>query len=508
MKRLAFLALALGALAACGDDSSSNPNPDASIDATQQADASVDAPPSFTKPTPFAVALSAMGPDQLQAAVAGPSGTFYAAGFAAATPTGAKAVVVVKIKGDGTLDTAFGGGDGIATTDLVFVGSNDEIDLVVAPGGKILVSATVLAGTANPDDANDTDVGITRLNADGTTDTTFAVGGKRILSLNTSTLVVSGTPPVTSATARDAARSIAVDATGRIYIHGAQRGLGNKVATPPLDPPQVRSDTDYVVARLTANGDPDLTFGATDGDVDGKVLRDIYVPATSTHSSATARAVIVLPNGSVLGTGYASNAGLGSAPQPVLYKLTSTGSIDPDFAQGGLFFDTVLAGQTEVYGGAIHGDYLVTAGYGRASGSINDWVSLRFHVYTGARDMTWGGTANGASMVAPSTRASNCRNAIALPNGKTALIGSTGSVTGTTPMPPMEAAFAILDASGKLDPKFGGAAQNYELKTGGANQFWGGAVSGGKALLVGYSGVSTQTDAANDNAYGVLLTVE
>jgi hypothetical protein len=70
-----LLAAAAVALAACGDDGAT------------PADAAIDGPTRpFVRPTPVAVPLSATGPDQLQAAVAGPAGSVYAAGFAAAGP--------------------------------------------------------------------------------------------------------------------------------------------------------------------------------------------------------------------------------------------------------------------------------------------------------------------------------------------------------------------------------------------------------------------------------------
>src|SRR5688572_18179215 len=80
----------------------------------------------FVLPTPFAVPLSSAGPDQLQAVAPGPDGTFYAAGYAAATPTGAKLLTVVKLNGT-SLDTSFGGNDGIASTSFEFRGGSDEI---------------------------------------------------------------------------------------------------------------------------------------------------------------------------------------------------------------------------------------------------------------------------------------------------------------------------------------------------------------------------------------------
>ena len=97
-------AAAAVALAACGDDGAT------------AADAAVDGPTRpFVRPTPVAVPLSATGPDQLQAAAAGPAGSVYAAGFAAAGPAAPRFVVVVKLTAAGALDPSFGGGDGVAT---------------------------------------------------------------------------------------------------------------------------------------------------------------------------------------------------------------------------------------------------------------------------------------------------------------------------------------------------------------------------------------------------------
>jgi hypothetical protein len=188
----------------------------------------------------------------------------------------------------------------------------------------------------------------------------------------------------------------------------------------------------------------------------------------------------------------------------VLYKLTAAGALDTGWAGGGVFHDTVLAIQTEIYNFAVHGNQLVTAGYGRNAGATNDFVSLRFDLATGARDLTWGGTTNGAVVFDPSGTmlGSNCRNAIALPNGRTALIGSTGPGN----MPAQDAVFAILDANGRLDTSFGTGVHVYPLGANGNDQFWGGAVSGDSAVFVGYKGGgATQTETTNDDSYGVIL---
>jgi hypothetical protein len=227
-------------------------------------------------------------------------------------------------------------------------------------------------------------------------------------------------------------------------------------------------------------------------------------------SSATARGIHVLADGSVIASGYATTEGVGSGAQPVLYKLDTDGEPVTAFAVNGVFHDAVLSTQTEIYNVAIHGANLVTAGYGRETGDQNDWVSMRFAVADGVRDTTWGGAPGGAVTIDPSGNmvGDNCRNAIALPNGKTVLVGSAGPGN----MPEQDAAFAVLDAAGQLDPAFGDGVHVYAFGggAGGNDQLWGGAVSGSNALLVGYRGggpAAMQTETMNDDSYVILLPI-
>ncbi|MEZ4296926.1 MAG: hypothetical protein R3B70_18310 [Polyangiaceae bacterium] len=192
--------------------------------------------------------------------------------------------------------------------------------------------------------------------------------------------------------------------------------------------------------------------------------------------------------------------------QAVLYKLTKDGELDSGFATGGLFHEPVLAVQTEIYGFALHGPDLVTAGYGRDSGSTNDWVSMRFDIATGKRDTTFGGAPNGAVVVDPSAMmlGSNARGAISLPGGRTLIHGSTGPSN----VPEQDAAFIVLDADGKLDSTFDTGVFVFPLGENGNDQIWGGAANGNLVLLVGYQGGGqNQTDVMNDDAYVVLFEV-
>jgi len=465
------LGVALAACSACGDGAKQTP--DASV-----PDAPPDTPPvdpGFTRPTPFAVPLSAAGPDQLQTVTAAPGGKFYAAGYAAATLTGPRFITVVKMSTTGP-DTSFGIG-GVVTTAVEFKGGADEVDIATQADGKILVSATV----ASPTNPLDRDVAVIRMLDTGALDKPFGIDGVATINLNDA--FDNGTALV----GLDASRGLTSNASG-IFVHAVSRALGDATAGGP------RQDTDFTVVKLTPAGAVDTAFGTG-----GQFRLDIG------ESAATARAIRALDDGKLLAGGYANSPGLGTT-QPVIYKLTADGKLDTTFAQGGVFHDTILTLQTEVYNFAVHGEKFVTGGYGRNTGTTNDYISLRFDLETGARDLTWGGVANGAVLFDPSGTklGSNCRGAFALPGGKTLLLGSTGPGN----MPTQDAVFAVLDAGGVLDTRYGAGVHKFALGADGNDQFWGAAVSGDHVAIVGWKGGgAAPTETSNDDAWGVMFAL-
>jgi hypothetical protein len=169
---------------------------------------------------------------------------------------------------------------------------------------------------------------------------------------------------------------------------------------------------------------------------------------------------------------------------------------------------------------ARHGDSIVTGGYGRNEGTINDFISLRFDLATGARDTTtWGNTSPKTGLTffdptpADELAGSNCRNAIALPDGKTMLLGSSSRTVNADMMTPQvqDAVIAVVDADGDLDTADGTGIIAYPLGNDGLDQFWGGAVSGNNAIIVGWKGSRTQsaqTETDNDDAYIVILPLQ
>jgi uncharacterized delta-60 repeat protein len=107
------------------------------------------------------------------AVVATPDGGYAVAGFAAASST--EAAAVARFTGTGQLDTAFGSG---GTTVLSVPSLLDSLaDEVIAQNdGKLIVIGSGIAGVAGPM--------VALLNADGTLDTGFGLGGTAVSGLS------------------------------------------------------------------------------------------------------------------------------------------------------------------------------------------------------------------------------------------------------------------------------------------------------------------------------------
>lgn len=155
-----------------------------------------------------------------------------------ATPS-LDSAIVARLNADGTRDATFGT-DGIVTLDT---GTNSTYlsTLTLTAGGRILVTGQA----ATPDFTYDAHV--TRLNADGSLDATFAGGGMRRF-----------TPPGHAASNYNGVDNVALDAHGRITVSAFHNTDDNGV--------------NITLGRLNADGSDDTSFGnaATPGwrDVD------------------------------------------------------------------------------------------------------------------------------------------------------------------------------------------------------------------------------------------------
>ena len=495
--------------AACGDNSGpatpadadeqdASRDPDAASPDPDAASPDPDAAPHDALPPPTGVptviALSATGTDGFFGVASDAAGNFYAVGVRAAGIDAAsdRAMVVAKFLPNGTLDTGFGT-DGLAVKNVAVGGGNGESarGIVIQPGGKIVIGGAIEHNVTpeQPVLAADRDVALVRFNPDGTVDRGFGTDGVVLLDLNSGLVVPAANPndPPTLAGA-DQFWSLGVYPDGRLLVHGAQR---TTITDPPATeggPRLPRRDTDWAMVRLTADGAVDGGFATG-----GKFTLDIQ------GANASARTAAILPDGSLIGAGYANTPGLMST-QPVVYKLTADGALDQRFGTGGIFHEIVLAVQAEAYGVAVQGDKLVTTGYGRNSGTTNDWVSIRLDA-SGALDRSWG--QNGVVTVDVAGFGDNSRYVLGLPDRRIVLVGGGAPAMGQS-----DAMLVVLTENGAFDDSFAPAGRKLFDLGGPSDFFWAGALSpdGKRLALAGLKGAgSSPTAESNDDAAILVL---
>ncbi len=475
-----FVLLA-GVGAGCSGGGTAAPGADATSEVPAEggvlADAApVDAPPSDSaaevKPTIHA--LSPAGHDRLFSATFDAQGNLFAIGSIAA---GTAAIddhesIVVKLLPTGALDKTFGK-DGIAKLNLA-VGTGGEVarGLVVQSTGKIVIAATV-EHVAPGSDPRDRDLAVARFNADGTVDTAFGVNGVVLLDLSDGELV--GTTYVA-----DTQWGLNLFSDDRLLVTGALKATG-------------RTDTDFAVVKLTANGERDATFGTN-----GLATLDIN------RQSASPKEATLLADGSVVASGYNRDAdGLVS---PVLYKLTPAGQLDTTFGVNGVFNEIVLPFQAEIYGVSQQGTRFVTAGYGKDNAQATvDWVSLRI-LANGKRDLTYG--TNGIARVDLAGQNDNARSIATLPDNRVLLLGSGRSTAANG-----DAMLVMLTADGSPDTTFAPLGRRVYDLGGPGDAFWGAALSPDKkrVAVVGVKGANTNADAGavgNDDGAVLILPLQ
>lgn len=195
-------------------------------------------------------------------------------------------LVTVKLRPDGQVDTGYGTA-GVTTAKLGgFTRPSYRFNAVAAqPGGRIVAAG--IGGEQNSALAKAT---LARLNPDGSLDSTFGAGG-----------VVTDALP---GGMQSSIEGVAVDSAGRIVVAGSR-------------------DDAFIVARFTADGAPDPSFG-TGG------VTQVAPPGFKTGAAST---VQVLPGDTVLAAGQADE-------QFALVRLRADGSPDPAFGTGGVSVDS------------------------------------------------------------------------------------------------------------------------------------------------------------------------
>ena len=220
---------------------------------------------------------------------------------------GSEDITIWKINIDGTLDTAFGSGNGFVIFDNVAgggVGVQDiATDVALQTDSKIIV-------TGYSTGSNQYDLIVMRLNFDGSLDTSFG-GGDGIFIHNNAA----------GGNGQDKGNAIYIQSDSKILIVGSSDGSGTAA--------------DLAVWRLTTNGTLDMSFGGGDG---------IFTQngAAGGNGNDAGNAIIMQTDQKILITGYSVNSS-GNSDMTV-WRLNNDGTSDNTFNASGYFFHNNAAG--------------------------------------------------------------------------------------------------------------------------------------------------------------------
>jgi uncharacterized delta-60 repeat protein len=409
-------------------------------------------------------ALSTSEHDRLLGAAFDSGNRLYAAGWVAEGSD--QLMALTRFGADGRIDQGFGAG-GVATVNVANGGKAVELarGVVVQSTGKVVVAGPVEHDpTASGDAAKDTDIALARFDDSGRLDPGFGTGG--VLRLDLSTGVAEGT-----AFRGDTVWGL-VGLTGdRLLVVGSQVGPGGG-----------RTDVDFAVVRLAADGSRDTSFGTAGTAVVG----------VGPNVSETPKTAVALPDGKVVVSGYAS---VGGVVRPVLFRLTAAGVLDPTFGEGGIWAKPVLGNVAEAYSVVMAGNRLVTTGYGKDTAEAKVDLIANGFTSDGALDPTFG--AAGLARVDVAAEDDRGRNLVALPDGRTILVGS-----GKPDASNLDGMVVRLTATGAPDPVYGPTGRKLFDMGGPNDSFYGVALSpdGSRVAVVGYLGRDTSGSAKDDGA--------
>jgi uncharacterized delta-60 repeat protein len=278
---------------------------------------------------------------------------------------------LVRYRPNGTVDPSFGN-HGRVTTD--FAGGADAAHaLVIQPDGKLVAAGSATFGTNQ-------DFAIARYNPNGSPDLSFGTGGR-------STIDIVGD--------FDEARALVLKggklvAAGFTFTGDAATG-------------------DFALARLTAAGRPDNTFGTG-----GRVTTDFA------GGFDDARALVVL-GGKLVAAGSATTS---SGPDFALARYDDHGSLDPTFGTGGKVttdFAAVFGDADEINALAVQQGKLVAAGSSFTGGGLRFDFALARYQPNGSLDASFG---TGGTTTTDFARREDRAQALVLQNGRPVAVGS------------------------------------------------------------------------------------
>lgn len=455
---------------------------------------------------PIVIALSP-GHDRVYAVVHDADGNLYATGQIAddISATADYEVFVAKITPAGTLDTTFGT-EGITRVDLTPGGGNREAarGIVVQSSGRIVIGATTehdpsAAGLL----AGDTDIALVGFTPDGDLDATFGSGGIERIDPGTGT-VITNAMGMDVLSGADQQWGLAVDSVDRLVLHVATRSPDGRSDT---DYALLRRLEDGGADDTFGGGDGIVTLDigmANAGQRSVIVLPgDALVAAGYTTSS-----VLMRPPGDTAATSQQPVIWQVTASgEPDATFAATDATLLPGVWHD---FATPLPERrnAEAYGFARQTDgSLVTIGYGPTpveGGMGTDLVSFRF-TSAGVLDPTYG--TGGSTYVDIGMLGDNGRHIVVLPDDRTLSVGAGRPMPAAGAMSEQDALVLILEADGAPDAEFAaGGFRTYDL--GGNDHFWGADVfesAAGDRVAIGGIAAGEVADTDDDDSAFLFL---
>ncbi len=339
---------------------------------------------------------SAPGPAFARAVAVQADGRIVVAGFSS-EPGSEPDFALARLQPDGSLDATFGT-DGQVTTGFGGGTGDYAAAAAIQPDGRIVV-----AGWTS--DGSDADFALARYTAAGKLDATFGAGGK----------VTTGF----GGGSADYAAAVAIQPDGRIVVAGWTSDGGG---------------ADFALARYTAAGDLDASFSG-----DGRVT------TAFSSSSDLATAVAIQPDGRIVVAGWTSD---GSDADFALARYTAAGNLDATFGAGGKV-TTGFGGGSADYAAAvaIQPDGRIVVAGSAADGDAD--FALARYTAAGNLDATFG--AGGKVTTGLGSGTADEATTIAIQdNGRIVVAGWT-SDRGDA-----DFALARYTAAGDLDASFSG----------------------------------------------------
>jgi uncharacterized delta-60 repeat protein len=244
-----------------------------------------------------------------------------------------EAIAVLKFTANGKLDQEFLSGEKV-----VLVGSN-SIDMLPQPDGKFVLVGSSTAGSCKRC------LTAIRLQADGQTDLTWAKGQALFSRIGVDSVYL---------------RAATLQADGQVLVAG-EASTNRKL--------------NFTVARITAQGQIDATFGQN-GHQTISMGKDSIAVGVTTQS-----------NGKIVIAGLIEEDGI--IPQSVIVQLNKNGSLDPGFGKGGQVFLTAQKIRTKAITRQPNGKIVVAGDFQGGSKTGYSLALTRLNT-DGTLDTTFG----------------------------------------------------------------------------------------------------------------------